>query len=118
MASTGLFGPYDLKDKEIDAHVSDGIGAYALGHTSGTGGFMVDYVGRSDYDLNARLKQWIGKYNTFKYGHYNTMKAAFEKECSMFHDFGGTAKLDNKAHPARPTGTNFDCPNGSCTDLD
>jgi hypothetical protein len=118
MANTGLFGPYDLTNKEIDAHVGASIGAYALGDANGSVLQIVRYVGRSDNDLSARLKQWVGKYNSFKYGHYNTTKAAFEKECTMFHDFGGTVKLDNDVHPARPKGTSYDCPNPNCDDLD
>jgi hypothetical protein len=37
-------------------------------------------------------------------------KAAFEKECKNYHDFGGSEKLDNKQHPERPDGTNWECP--------
>jgi hypothetical protein len=37
------------------------------------------------------------------------LKAAFEKECHLFHDFGETS-LDNKIHPARPSGSNWKCP--------
>ena len=118
MATTGLHGPHLLTEKEIDAAVrGTGPGAYALGRQV-EGTFYVDYVGRSDGDLNARLKQWAAsKYIYFKYGFYDTAKAAFEKECRMFHDFGGTAKLDNKVHPARPEGTNLKCPVDGCADL-
>lgn len=94
-----------------------GPGAYALGRQVGET-FYVDYVGRSDADLNGRLKDWVSsKYTHFKHGFLETAKAAFEHECKMFHDFGGTAKLDNKVHPARPQGTNPKCPVSGCSDL-
>lgn len=118
MANTGLFGPHALTTEKIDAHVGTSIGAYALGRDAGNGLLNVSYVGRSDNDLNDRLKDWVGSYAAFKYGHFQTVKAAFEHECKMFHDFGGTAKLDNDIHPARPKGTNYDCPVSGCTDLD
>jgi hypothetical protein len=118
MPETGLFGSHELTDKAIDAAVLGvGPGAYALGRLSGNT-FYVDYVGRSDGDLNARLKQWAGsKYTHFKYAFYPTAKAAFDNDCHLFHDFGGTAKLDHVVHPARPQGTSHSCPVSGCGDL-
>jgi hypothetical protein len=118
MASTGLRGPHALNEANIDAKVDTSIGAYALGYVNSEEVFVVKYVGRSDSDLNKRLKDWVGSYKSFKYGHFETKKAAFERECRMFHDFGGTGSLDNDIHPARPKGTNHDCPVSACTDLD
>jgi hypothetical protein len=94
--------------------VSADIGAYAFGHLTNNF-FYVDYVGRSDNDLNARLKNWVGKHPVFKCGHFNTVRAAFERECHMCHDFSG---LDKSVHPARPNGATYGCPNSNCTDLD
>jgi hypothetical protein len=118
MANTGLHGPHTLDEKSIDAYVKGvGPGAYALGRNTATG-FYIDYVGRSDSDVNNRLKDWTSsKYTHFKYGFYDSAKAAFEKECHLFHDFGGTRLLDNKVHPARPKGTSWTCPVSGCTDL-
>jgi hypothetical protein len=118
MPSTGLFGPHSLTAKDIDAHVGASIGAYALGYVNDESTFIVKYVGRSDTDLNARLKNWVGDYKAFKYGHFDSTNGAFNKECHMFHDFGGTSSLDNSVHPARPSGSSHACPNGNCTDLD
>lgn len=110
MAETKLFGPHVLAENVIDAAVKGiGPGAYALGRHDGST-FFLRYVGRSDGDVNGRLKQWAGKYTHFKYAFFPTSLAAFEKECHMFHDFGGSAKLDNKVHPARPQGTTWKCP--------
>ena len=109
MATSGLHGPYNLTIQDIDAVVrGKGAGAYALGNSSGDT-FTISYVGRSDEDLNARLKNWIGNYPKFKYGFLDSPMAAFEKECNLFHDFGET-NLDNKIHPARPNGTGWKCP--------
>ena len=119
MAETGLFGAYALTERKIDEYVSADIGAYALGFVN-AGQFHVRYVGRSDDDLNGRLKYWIGSYSAFKYGHFERVEDAFAKECQMFHDFGGDrGKLDNDIHPARPKGVRCDCPVTICTaDLD
>lgn len=108
MAETGLFGPHPLTEAHIDKYVSQAIGVYALGHTASNGAFYPKYVGRSDVDLNDRLKDHVGSYAQFKYGHYETVKAAFDKECNMYHDF--KPQLDNTIHPDRPKGTNYKCP--------
>ena|SRR5262249_14853669 len=113
MASSGLHGPYDLTIENIDDVVrGKGPGAYALGNSSAQGAtFVIRCVGRSDDDLNARLKKWVGrKYPQFKYRLMDSSKAAFEKECQLFHDFGETATLDNEVHPARPKGSDWKCP--------
>ena len=116
MASTGLHGPHPLTVEGIDAAVKGtGPGAYALGRTGQDDTFYISYVGRSDTDLNARLKQWAGKYSKFKYGFLDSPKAAFEKECYLFHTFGET-KLDNDVHPARPQGSGWKCPH--CRNFD
>lgn len=118
MPNTGLFGPFDLNNQNIDAKVGASIGAYALGRVNDQGTFVVKYVGRSDNDLNARLKNWVGDYPSFKYGHFGNTKDAFSRECHMFHDFGGVTSLDNSVHPARPSGASHRCSNGQCSDLD
>jgi hypothetical protein len=107
MASTGLNGPYALTTDRIDVAITKtSPGAYALGVTT-DGTFYVSYVGRSDTDVNARLKNHVGSYKHFKYGYFSSPKAAFEKECNLYHDFDN---LDNDVHPARPAGSNWTCP--------
>ena len=111
MPSTGLtIGPYGLSSKNVDAAIMrTSPGAYALGHMNASGELVVYYVGRSDGDLNGRLKQHAaaGTYSAFKADYTGSMKAAFDWECRMFHDFPG---LDNAVHPARPAGSNWTCP--------
>lgn len=119
MASTGLKGPFPLTEDSIDNEVTrTSPGAYALGYLNDNRTFIVSYVGRSDDDLNGRLKKWVGKknYKRFKYDYFGSPKAAFEKECRLYHDFGGKQKLDNDVHPARPENTNWECP--VCTIFD
>lgn len=102
-------GPYLLSYAEIDERVTrTSPGVYELSVSKGG---PVRYVGRSDDDLNGRLKQWVGsKYNYFSFEYCSSPKAAFEKECTLFHYHGGTEKLDNDRHPDRPAGTNWQCP--------
>jgi len=110
IASLNMQGSYDLNNEEIDTQVTrTSPGNYALGRVS-DGTFYLSYVGRSDTDLNNRLKDWIGKYKKFMYSYATSAKAAFEKECKNYHDFGESEKLNNKNHPQRPDGINWKCP--------
>lgn len=115
MARTGLFGPFALDCASIDRYVGNNIGAFALGATNERGEFVVRYIGRSDTNVNQQLKSWVGRYEQFEYRHFLSVRAAFEKECRLFHDFGGTARLDNVAHPARPEAAEWTCPH--CTSV-
>jgi len=73
--------------------------------------YIVHYVGRSDNDVNSRLKDHVGEYPKFKFDYFDSPKAAFEKECDIWHDFGGSeGKLGNKAHPDKPEVTDWKCP--------
>jgi hypothetical protein len=111
MASLDMSAAYELTSKKIDEVVAKtSAGNYALGHVSDSP-FRVNYVGRSDDDVRGRLKQWVGSdYTSFKFSSALSARAAFEKECQNYHDFGGTEKLDNKEHPGRPDGTSLKCP--------
>lgn len=107
MATSGLRGPYPLTRENINRNVTrTSAGAYALG-PSEDGTFYVHYVGRADVDLAKRLADHIGKYARFKFEYYDSPKAAFLKECRLYHDFN---PRDNKVHPARPAGSGWKCP--------
>ncbi len=114
MPSTGLKGSYVLNVETIDKVVTrTSAGAYALGKQKKTKDkktFIISYVGRSDDDINNRLKKWVGKYPRFKFDYYGSPKAAFEKECNLYHDWGEKDTLDNDIHPDRPDGSNWKCP--------
>jgi hypothetical protein len=102
-----MVGPYDLNAATIDVFIPQSSpGNYALGSWDGDK-FTVTYVGRSDDNLNARLKQHIDEFPYFKFSHALSAKTAFEKECHNFHDFNPPG---NKNHPARPTGGDLKCP--------
>lgn len=108
MPSSGLNGPYPLIATIIDRTVAaNRIGAYVLGHISGGNVFNITYVGRSDDDLAGRLKQHVGSYTQFKFGYFSSAVAAFEKECTLYHDF---EPRHNEIHPARPRTGNHRCP--------
>ena len=116
MPSTGFGKSYPLNNETIDSVVTEeSAGTYVLGHIKTKKGkekktFVVEYVGRSDDDINGRLKKWVDKYPMFKFGYYGSPKAAFEKECNIYHDFGEKELLDNDRHPDRPKNANWKCP--------
>lgn len=112
MASLNMRGPYPLNEIEIDRLIIKNVpGNYAYGYQNGEGHFFVQYVGRSDTDLNSRIRHGIGLYKMFKFSYAENVKEAFEKECQNYHDFGGEEGiLENKVHPDRPVGKDYECP--------
>jgi len=114
MPSLGLQGPFALNEESIDKTVDQtSPGNYALGDRNQSGTFLVDYVGRSDNNLNGRLKQHVGENLLFKADYASSPKTAFEKECNNYHDF---TPPRNKNHPARPANSGWSCPR--CTIFD
>ena len=113
MATLNMSGLFDLTEEQLGKAVTKvSAGNYALGYSQ-EGSFYVLYVGRSDSDVRGRLLSWVGKnarYKQFMYSYADSAKAAFEKECINYHDFGGKEKLDNEAHPDRPDNSNWKCP--------
>ncbi len=112
MASLEMQGAFDLCNATINELITEACeGNYALGvMNEKTNKFIVKYVGRSETDLNARLKQHVGKYPKFKFSYARSAKEAFEKVCKNFHDFGGSKKLVNSIHPTRPADVDWKCP--------
>ncbi len=103
-----LSGPFPFSPSSIDARVSKtSPGVYALGYTFNNM-FYIERIGRSDVDLNARLKsdEYKGKYSFFKGLYYPTADAAFHAECDLWHTYGGTK---NPLHPDRPKGKTHKC---------
>lgn len=69
MPNTGLNGPYKLSTEIIDSEITKtSPGVYALERSSDPNSFIVNYVGRSDTDVNARLKKWVDVDGDFKKG--------------------------------------------------
>ena len=102
-----LQGKYPLTTGEVDRRVTrTSPGVYVLSHD----GEHARYVGRSDKNVRSRLKDWVGTYAYFWFAYASSPKDAFEKECTLFHKFGGSTALDNKIHPDRPANCNWQCP--------
>ena len=109
MPETGMGDSNPLNEAKIDEKVSPKkIGTYCLGYRSNETTFHPKYVGRSDTDLNKRLKDWVGEYKRFKFMYHTTIKQAYEKECHLYHDWKD--HIDNDVHPATPEGTDYTCP--------
>jgi hypothetical protein len=107
---------YKLDSTTIDQIVTrKSPGVYALDRTT-TPGFTVNYVGRADDDVAQRLKTWASgeRYKYFKFEYHSSAKAAFERECHLYHLY---PNLDNSIHPARPANTNYACPVAGCRAL-
>jgi hypothetical protein len=118
MASLNMQGPYPLDLSTVNSQVTKtSPGNYALGYSKDKT-FYVQYVGRADVNVNARINQHVGKgYQLFMFSYATSPKAAFEKECHNYHDFGGPdGMLKNKYHPDRPVNSGWKCP--VCTIFD
>ena len=75
--------------------------------------FTIHYVGRSDTDLNRRLKEHIDDpYDHFMFSYAADAVEAYEKECVNYHDFTDSGnQLDNENHPDKPDGrSDLRCP--------
>lgn len=120
MATLNMGVSYELTAEKIDKLISSGMkGNYAYGYLNERGAFTVRYVGRSDSDLNERIKHGIAdmendkalRYERFKFSYADTVEEAYEKECRNYHDFGGAeGRLMNEVHPAKPEGYKSKCP--------
>lgn len=111
MATLNMNGSYELTKNKVNEVVTrTSPGNYALGYKIDNT-FYVQYVGRSDSNVAERIKQHLGEgYERFMFSYATSAKAAFEKECHNYHDFGGKEKLDNAIHPDRPAGSGWKCP--------
>jgi hypothetical protein len=106
-SKTGLHGPYRLNFDDIAAAVTRGsAGVYALGYVSAEGKFCINHVGRADSDVKSKLMDCIGSATSFKFVYLPTSKAAFERECELFHDLNPPG---NRVHPGRAAGTSWEC---------
>ncbi len=110
MPNTGMGPSFKLDTDTINRTVPNAvIGAYVLGFQQ-PNTFSISYVGRSDEDLKQRLISHTNeKYTDFKFIVLPSKEEAFYKECNLYHDWGENT-LDNKKHPDRPEGTNYQCP--------
>lgn len=110
-----LKGPYDLD--LVDGYVQPGLtGIYILSRD----GKSVDYIGRSDTDLQREILQReyshlargrVYKYFWFEYAASPTR--AYKRECELWHEYGAPPP-DNDRHPAVPPSTDIGCPVPGC----
>jgi len=108
MPSTNLSGPFPLTRDIVNSAVYGiGPGAYALGHIDQSRNFVIERIGRSDKDLNGRLRQHVGTYSVFKFSFFDSAILSYHKECSLYHDF---RPRDNKFHPNCPVDEDLVCP--------
>jgi len=106
-------GSFDFDLDTIDLNITKtSAGNYALGIiNSENNKFVVKYVGRSDDDLNCRLKKQFErygvKYKNFKYSYATSPKSSFDNECKHYHAFKPSGNI---LHPDRPTNSKWRCP--------
>ena len=102
-----LLGPYPLSN--IDMYViANSIGSYILSRGSNA----AHYVGRSDTDLNSRLKSHLGKgYVSFWFETASSSLEAYSSECVLYHKYNPP---DNDVHPAVPPMASWKCPVPGC----
>lgn len=96
------FGAYSLTLETINSLIDKRIGNYELGYRDQNCNFVQKYVGRSDHDLNSRLKDHIGEYSEFKYSYAESIWEAYLTELEDYNK--NWMNLDNKIFPDRPDG--------------
>lgn len=108
MATLKLNGPHELTYDTVDSLMEKPFpGVFALGYRGQGSVFYVNFVGRSDDDLRARLLQLIGSDSLFKFERSATAEDAFRAECELFHSLRPPG---NRVHPGRPARTSWACP--------
>lgn len=103
---------YPLNEATIDRLIQPNtIGNYVLGYQIGET-IQIEYVGRSDTDLNRRLHEHlVDPYDAFMFNTQNTPEEAYIEECWNWHGCDGPlGRLDNEIHPDRPEGCEEHCP--------
>jgi hypothetical protein len=109
--SVALNGPYTLDNQTIASTVTrTSPGVYVL---ASAGSNQAKRVGRSDTDVRARLRSYVGQYARFWFAYASSPKDAFHKECYLWHDLKPS---HNVIHPDRPNGSAWKCP--VCTIFD
>lgn len=107
MASIGLQGPFRLTAESVKVAVTaTSPGAYVLANTDGQGTFIIKKVGRSDDNVRKRLQDYAECFSGFMFEYYPSAKAAFEKECDLYHNF---LSARSYIHPSRPDGSYWKC---------
>jgi len=110
-------GPFPLTSEELNKAKYNEYGNYLLCVETPTS-HKVHYVGRGHLKTRIARGLDIKKYTHFYY-EYNTAEIhQFKKECTEFHRYGKANDLDNKIHPAKPTGYHKKCTEFGCNGED
>jgi len=102
-------GPFLTTDVHHNVEIGY-IGVYVLSRD----GQNVDYVGRSDSNVRARLHKSIREgrgYQVFWFSYESSARQAYRKECYLWHKYNPP---DNSAHPKVPDYANWKCPIEGC----
>ena len=112
MKTTSLNGPYELEESIVNRTVPKGItGIYLLGRITSAGDeYVILLNGRAEKDLNVELKNYIGKYDVFKYSKSENLFESFKLDCSNFHKLNGSAVKLGIHHPESPEELEWKCP--------
>jgi hypothetical protein len=104
-----MSGPYLID--YVDFYVTrKSPGVYILSRDGKTAA----YVGRSDTDVRARIKQSASEgygYKYFLFEYATSPRDAYYKECEYYHKY---KPRDNVNHPAVSPGANWQCPVLGC----
>jgi hypothetical protein len=104
----GLYGPHPLRQDTIkELVIVASPGTYVLGD-SDAAGFRPRCIGRAEFDVAVRIRQYVGFYSEFKFAYCDSGRAAFERECELYHEFA--ASLDSPLHPSRRACSGWRCP--------
>ena len=105
-------GPFIFNEAEISEKIRNNvIGTYILS----SGDNVAHYVGRSDTNLNVRLKQHLNdpqNYTQFWFEITASSLEAYSLECKWYHKYN---PKDNNYHPAVPPGAAWKCPVDGCS---
>ncbi len=100
--------PYRLEPGVIEARVPPAVpGVFVLSYDR----TLDARIGRADSDLRESLNHFVDTYSYFHLEVIPSHKERFERECELFHRFGGDrGQPDNVDHPLPPAGPQLKCP--------
>ena len=114
MASVDHEQTYQLSIDHIRTVITErSPGSFVLGVIAEDGTFTPQVVGRATNDVRQELEYQAHlntHHNGFRFRYAASPHEAFEQQCQAFHACGECEGLENKAHPARPSHTDWLCP--------
>ena len=98
-------------------------GVYILGFLTAAEAFEPTYVGRGDSDVAGRaqvsfdeklLEEKRALVSHVIYRAFSNAREAYDEECRLFHALTPSRRCLNQMHPARPVGSDINCPVSGC----